>query len=268
MTDPVSVDAILSFLTLPSEPQTDRLDQFEREYSIQIPARLRDFWNRTNGKWMSTADVWTVLKRDSIFSFAYDWLEDSIEDWSEDWKENPGEYQDTSLYQLSKVPKERWPDYADNYLLIGSDFAAGICLFGIRLADLDQDDPPVYYQHECDDPMIWKPLYDQPLSAFLLAILCDVLACEIYHTAKPTLEENGWKWNKYEGLETIRSQLSERGMDFLHILDTCPAWTSMSGEEGRCFLDEESKILYILIRGANGDRLCVISRREKKENRK
>ena len=83
-----------------------------------------------------------------------------------------------------------------NYLVIGSDYAAGIVEFGLRVEDLGQDDPPVYMQHEANPRTQWDPAYET-LTDYLREVTLNALALVEYSTAEEEIEECGWRYTDY-----------------------------------------------------------------------
>lgn len=168
----------------------DALLQAEQEKNIKLPPVLFEFLSLTADSLLfKTADIWTE-KLNSLF-FSYDGIQEWIDGDKEYWEKEPEKYADNEYYQLYKTPKEQWGERVSNYLLIGSDYGAGIAKFGIRLEEIGQEDPPVYMLFE-DDPITdWK-IYDQRLSDFLMRSLCDVLCCGEYDTAQRVLGKMGW----------------------------------------------------------------------------
>lgn len=63
----------------------------------------------------------------------------------------------------------------DNYLQIGSDYAAGVVFYGIKENNLVLENPPVYMLHEADELSEWK-LITNTLSEYLMCVLLDALA--------------------------------------------------------------------------------------------
>lgn len=164
---------------------------------IVIPSILREFLSLAiNYSLFSTSDIWVS----PYIHFLYDDIEEMIEEEKEYWENNSDDNIENEYYKFYKLPKDNWEKIVPNYLLIGSDFAAGIVEFGICITDLDKNNPPVYINHECDLISEWK-LFSDSLSSFLMKIFCDVLSCEMYDTAVEVLEDDGWNvdtLSKYE----------------------------------------------------------------------
>ena len=161
----------------------------------RLPALLNDFLSRAyNSSLFKTADIWT--KHPAWTS--YEVLEERVEEDREYYEEHPEELEeDDPFAPFFKLSKEQWPTLVENYLEIGSDYAAGVVEFGIREADLDQADPVVYMLHEVDAPTGWKR-FSATLSDYLKYVLCAVLCCETYETGMEVLEEAGWSFEEIE----------------------------------------------------------------------
>lgn len=122
-----------------------------------------------------------------------------------------------------------------DYLLIGSDFSAGIMEFGICVVDLDKNDPPVYMHHECDSITEWK-LYTETVSEFLMRVFCEVLICEMYDTAMDTLKGEGWN-----AVTLSKEELHDYEIDF-DAMTKYPAFYDAEALLG-CTYDEDNQIL-------------------------
>lgn len=168
----------------------DALAQAERENNLKLPPALFEFLSlAADSPLFSTADIWT--KKRFFLWFLYRDIQDWIDCDKDYWEREPWKYADNEYYQLYKLPKEQWGDRVPNYLLIGSDFGAGISKMGIRLDELDRDDPPVYMYIEGNPLANWTML-DGHVSGFLMRCICDVLCCGEYDTGAEVLEKLGW----------------------------------------------------------------------------
>lgn len=220
-----------------TEPVGEKfINGIEEKYNIKLPKCLRDFYIVAyKCPLLSTADIWT----DGI-SFFYEAIEEEIKDFEEDYKDNPEEGADDEYYQftqfLSKIPKEQWPEHVTNYLEIGSDYSAGVAEYGICVKDLGKEDPPVYYLHEANEITDWKPLCST-LSEYFMLVLCDVLMCKRYNTARHILTQAGFNFNlcKYDELEETSKKL---GIDLSTLKEQV-----MSNGKVTCGYDEEKKML-------------------------
>jgi hypothetical protein len=142
-----------------------------------------------------------------------------IDDRKNRWSKRPGKYE-RSLYDLFQLPVEEWSRMVDNYLVIGSDYAGGMGEFGIRIEDLQKDDPPVYWHKDADSFSMWK-LGHEKLSDFLLNVLIEALACVDYQSAEYELETKGWRYEEYFDLKKDdwvagKSVLKRYGIEYLY----------------------------------------------------
>lgn len=160
----------------------------------RLPALLNDFLSRVyHQPLFRTADIWT----DRSDWYSYEVIEERIEEDRAYYEEHPEELEQDGYAPFFRLPRDQWPTLVENYLEIGSDYAAGVVEFGIRETDLGQADPCIYMLHEADAPIGWKQFSDT-LSSYLKYVLCAVLCCESYHTGKNVLEKAGWKYTECE----------------------------------------------------------------------
>lgn len=156
---------------------------------------------------------------------------------------------ENAFYPYSKLPKEQWLELVDNYLQIGSDYAAGVVFYGIKENDLVLENPPVYMLHEADELSEWK-LIANTLSEYLMCVLLDALAGVEYSTAQDVLNENGWEFyeEEFENEEEVKEQLSKRKIDFSAMGKNMTFYGEADSFYRYCF-DEEEKIFYMVING-------------------
>lgn len=220
-----------------------RLEEFEKENNVKLPSLLLEFLSLAwDNSLFSTADIWTT--ESPFLFFFYEEIEEEIEERKEEWEENPEDCAEDEYFQLFQMPKEQWISHVSNYLEIGSDYAAGVVNFGIRTEDLTQENPPVYMLHEEADSLTdWKIL-DNSLLDYFMRVLCDVLVCVEYDTAKRVLQKAGWSFYEYDNLEETQQQLSQRRID----LSAMKKYSSLYDvdEFYRCCYDEEEKILFVI----------------------
>lgn len=224
----------------------EELELFEQDNHLKLPKLLFDFLSLVrNEELLSTSDIW--VDSDSLPYFSYQYIEDGIEDCKEDF-DDPEFCKGNAFYPYSKVPKERWPELVENYLQIGSDYAAGVVFYGIKEKELVLENPPVYMLHEADELTDWK-LISNTLSEFLMCIVLDALAGVEYTTAEDVLSENGWEFleEEYGDEQEVRGQLSKKNID----LSAMKKIMSCYGEVGsfyRCCFDEEERAFYLVIK--------------------
>ena len=206
--NPTPLD-LLGFLGCTERKGETFLKEFASEHNVKLPPLLFDFLSLAwEHPLFDTSDLWVSDR----LGFYYETLEEMIEEWAEDWKENPQDYEDDFLYQISRIPKEQWPERIPDYLQIGSDYSAGVVTVGICVSDLDQPDPPVYRLHEADEENDWI-IMDESLSMFLMRVLADTLSCSEYNTAMRVLEKAGWQCSKTESMSEAQEWASELGID-------------------------------------------------------
>lgn len=224
---------ILKLLGYTTPVGKENLTHAEQEKQLKLPSVLFEFWSLAqNCPLLSTADIWTT-NLDSL-CLLYEEIQEIIDEDKEYW--DKGDYTDNEYFQLYKLPKEQWESCVPDFLLIGSDYGAGVVQFGIRLSDLKQADPPVYVNHECDSLSDWR-LWEKHLSDFLMQVLCDALCCGEYQTAERALQKAGWAAHKLH-----REDLSEGNLDMSAMLK----WRSTYGADAVCgcvYREEEQTLL-------------------------
>lgn len=228
-----------------TEPEAkEELELFEKENHIKLPKLLFNFLSLVRNKeLLSTADIW--VDSDSLPYFSYQYIEEGIEDCKGDY-DDPEFREQNAFYPYFKIPKEQWPEFVDNYLQVGSDYAAGVVFYGIKEKELIQENPPVYMLHEADPLEDWK-LIAPTLSEYLMCILLDALAGVEYRTAQEVLNENGWEFyeEEYKDEKEVKEQLAKRKID-LSLMKKNISFYGVDSFYRYCF-DEEEKIFYMVI---------------------
>lgn len=156
---------------------------------------------------------------------------------------------------LSRMEEQKKNGTFGDCLEIGSDYGAGIVTFGLRLEDMDKDDPPVYLHHEADAPRQWRDAYPS-VSEFLMDVLLTALTLLMYGTAEEALEELDWEYSDYfmecmeaiddedaddeSGSEVTEETLIKKGIDPAQV-----QWHTCT-YEGKvfCCWDEEANKFY------------------------
>lgn len=209
----------------------------DQQKGIVLPAVFNDFLSLAiNTNLFSTSDVWVQTRM--LICFLYDDIEENIEDEKEYWENDNSDADKSEYYKFYKLPKEQWKEIVPNYLLIGSDFAAGVVEFGICVTDLHKSDPPVYMNHECDSICEWK-LYANSISEFLMQVFCDIVSCEMYDTAMDVLEDAGWN------VDTLsEEEFDDYEIDFDSMVKypSCYDGNALLG----CAYDEDKNILLVV----------------------
>lgn len=240
-----------------TEPIAEKeLELFEKDNRLKLPELLFDFLSLVrNEELLSTADVW--VDSDSLPYFSYQYIEDGIEDCRDDF-DDPEFCKENAFYPYSKITKEQWSELVDNYLQIGSDYAAGVVFYGIKENELVLENPPVYMLHEADELSEWK-LIANTLSEYLMCVLLDALAGVEYSTAQDVLNENGWEFyeEEFDNEEEVRDQLSKRKIDLSAMGKNMTFYGAADSFYRYCF-DEEENIFYMVI----NDTLIMIIKAE------
>lgn len=204
-----------------------------------------------------TSDLWTGKMSHGVCipGTFYEELREAIEDRKDRWPKRMGRYEKT-LYALSQLPPEDWPGLVEDYLLIGSDYAGGMGVFGVRMGDLSEEDPPVYWKK---DGAGWK-LENEKLSDFLRAVLTEVLACGDYQTAEDALEPMGWRFEEYYDVKkedwiASKAVLKRYGISY-------PELKRYRGSSGTvfCCYDESRNVFFTGATEEGALSLCAISR--------
>lgn len=193
-----------------------------------------------NNPLLKTADFWSNGKFLSLYQ---DYIEQGIEDECDDWTEDPDSYKDDTYYQFSLLPRERWSEKVSEFLVIGSDFGAGIVRFGIRQEQLHENNPPVFMNHEANDITDWRLRWNS-VSDYLLEVVYDCLWETCYDTAHRVLKNNGWKCKKLTSSTDIQSLLDENGIDSASLHRIGTSYLDASESLAGCY-DKQKQVLYM-----------------------
>ncbi len=221
----------------------EELEAFEKETNQKLPQKLFEFLSvAMHHPLFSTADIWAA-DRGPFLHFFYEEIEEGIDDCKGDWEEDPEVCSENAFYPFSQLPREQWSEHVPNYLLIGSDYAAGVVEYGIRKEDLSQENPSVYVQHEANPLTDWKLYYDT-LEGYLMRVLCDILVGAEYDIPKRALKNAEWEFYDYSGKEELEQELSKSNISLSKTKNYCSGF-----EEDvcyRCCYNEEEKVVYIV----------------------
>lgn len=223
----------------------EELEQFKKDNHLKLPTMLFNFLSfAQHNPLFSTADIWTGDNDNLLPYFFYEYIEGGIEDCREDF-DDPEFCAGNVFYIYFKAPKEQWSELVSNYLLIGSDYAAGVVHLGIEEKDLTLENPPVYLLHEADTLADWKLLFTK-LSDYLMAVVLDVLACKYYSTAERVLHKKGWEFCKdeYANEEEVKERLAKNTIDLSAMAKHISCFNPDSFY--RCCFDEEMEALYLV----------------------
>ena len=241
------------------------LEKLKQEKQISLPKAYTEFMElMVDCPLLGTSNLW-IGKMEHKMSACipctfYDQLQEMIDDRKGRWSKRPGRYE-RSLYDLFQLPAEEWLQAVDNYLVIGSDYAGGMGEFGIRIEDLQKDDPPVYWHKDADDFSMWK-LENEKISDFLLNVLIEALACVDYQSAEYELETKGWRYEEYFDLKkddwvASKSVLKRYGIDY----PTIKKYKASSGKVFCCY-DEDRNALFVGSTAEGEISLSAINRNE------
>lgn len=241
------------------------LEKLKQEKQISLPKAYIEFMElmadcpllRTSNLWIGKMEHKTSARIPCTF---YDQLQEMIDDRKDRWSKRMGKYE-KSLYELSQLPAEEWPERVEDYLVIGSDYAGGMGEFGIRMGELERDDPPVYWHKSGDDFSAWKPECER-LSDFLLNVLIEALACVDYQTAEYALETKGWQYEEYFDLKkddwvASKSVLKRYGIDYTVV----KKYKANSGKVFCCY-DEDRNVIFVGSTAEGEISLSAINRSE------
>lgn len=229
-------------------------ETFERKNNLKLPDCLFEFLCLANqSPLFSTADIWTECEP----RFSYTDIEERIEEDKDDWQEHPKDCAEDEYFQYFQLPKEQWPTRVSNYLQIGSDFGAGVVTFGIRLEDLPQENPPVYLLNEASSLENWTQISDS-LSEFLMSVMCDILSCVMYDTAKHVLPKLGWRVQTCMNSEEVKRGLSENNID----LSAMKKYKSFYGDhvDAYCGYDEQTQTILVITTHSDTYKSVIISK--------
>ena len=224
------------------------LEKLKQDKNIVLPKTYTEFMElMVDCPLLGTSNLWVGKMAHTGVAIIpmtfYDQLREMIDDRKGQWSKRPGKYE-RSLYELFQLPAEEWPEKIDNYLVIGSDYASGMGVFGIHMEELRKNDPPVYWHKEGDSFSTWK-LENERLSDFLRNVLIEALACVDYQSAEYALEEKGWRYEEYFDLKkddwvATKSVLKRYGIDYSII----KKYKANSGKVFCCY-DEDRNAFFV-----------------------
>ena len=203
------------------------VSSYEAAAGFQLPAALRDYLLAC-GKASLNESLHPILAPDKDakpfgghLSFSHDYIEDAMLDLRRH-NETGNEEQE----RLWALPKERWGEQLDNYLLFWRE-NQGCWYAGIRKQDLDQPDPVVYFNDK-DDMYSWAP-FANSIHSFLLATILE------------NLEEEADS-DEIEDPAKIQEVLSQSGVDLQRL---CEPYPFPGGRFCRTCLDTGTNTLYV-----------------------
>lgn len=155
-------------------------------------------------------------------TFSHDFIEDEMQDYRK--RDEAGNEEQERVWAL---PKERWDEQVENYLLFWWE-NQGCWHAGIRKQDLDQPNPPVYFNDE--DTMYHWAIFSDSIQSFLIAMLLEAA------------REAGAEVRTTEDPEVMRAFLEKNGVDFARLQEPYPF---PGGRFAHTCLDAENDRLYV-----------------------
>lgn len=259
----LSAVEILNILGYRQPTGKNWLEKLEQEKNIKLPKVYSDFMKlMSDCPLLGTSNLWIgEMSHGTCVPWTlYESLQTEIADHKDCWPKRPGKYE-KALLELSQFPPTEWPAKLDNYLLIGSDYANGIGVFGVLMQDLVQDDPPVYWHKDSDAFNIWKP-ENEKISDFLLNVLIEALACVDYQSAEQSLKAKGWRYEEYYDLKkddwvASKAVLKRYGINYSELTK----YKANSGKVFCCYAVDKNAIFVGSTEGGEIS-LSVINRNE------
>ena len=200
---------------------------YEAATGIRLPAALREYYLACGKAGLNHAlhEIFIPDRAAKPFggrlTFSYDHIEEDLKH----FKETGGRgYEE--LAKLHTLPRERWGEVTDNYLLFWCE-NQGCWYAGIKAEDVAQSNPTVYYNDQ-DDMYSWAPFADS-VQSFLLSIVIENLEEEVYP-------------DEIEDPAEIQKALSEGSVDFRRL---CEPYPFPGGRFAHTCLDTENDTLYV-----------------------
>ena len=212
----------------------DLVSAYEASAGIRLPAALRDYYLACGKASLNdTLHPMRVPDKDARpfggrLTFSHDYIEDAMLDYRRH-NETGNEEQE----RLWALPKERWSERQDNYLLFWCE-NQGCWYAGIKAEDLAQPNPAVYFNDQ-DTMYHWAPFADS-VQSFLLSISLENLE----ETTSP---------DEIDDPAGIQKLLAEDGVDFQRLQEPYPF---PGGRFCHTCLDTETNTLYVYGEEAEG----------------
>jgi len=215
----------------------EKLKFIEEKYNVILPDVFKQFMYCTNDM-LETADVWDY-EQEHPFYFLYDWISITI---NGILKENGRIDENSEYFSFASLPISKWNNFVDDYMIIGSDYAAGIVYFGIKRTDLNKENPSVYMYHEMNSITDWSLMYNY-LSDYFLTVVCDAISCECYDTAQRVLKNYDWNYEIYNtGLKEI---LNKYGIIPDNFQKLSSMYRTSENDWVSCCYDSEENVIFI-----------------------
>lgn len=208
----------------------EEIRETEERLGVRIPSAYRHYL-KVCGKASLNQELHRLLPpsaKEFGICFSYDLVQTCIEEeWLSEWEEE-GPDPENPFYQIHQLPREEWGKITGNYLVIWIE-NQGCFHAGIRVEDLNQDNPAVYITTD-DSYFEWQQISNSTQS-FLLSMLMEA----VYYRADDTLE----------GDEEIQKYFQENEVDTKELL---PKEAPFLCSYIRTFLDASKHVfgLYLL----------------------
>ncbi len=261
----LSAAGILRRLGFGQPVHTEWLEKLKQTYPL--PKVYEEFLTlAANCPVLGTSDLWTGKMAHGMSAphgTFFDQLQEEISDRTGRWRTPPTQYE-SALLALAPLPREQWP--LKDYLLIGSDYACGVAVFGIRAEDLSQNDPPVWQHTDWSEFSDWK-IESETVSDFLRRALFEALAGVDYDTAGDALEKMGWRCEEYFDPEagdwaTPKTVLKQQGISYRK-LKKYPSQVINEGPVFCCY--DEVRNVFFVGSSEDGEMLLTAVNREDAE---
>ena len=204
----------------------EQIASYEASAGIRLPKVFREYL-RTCGN----ASLNRMLHRIQMpdpgaepfkdnLTFSYEYVADAL-DCNDPEDDSPEEK------KLRALPRERWGEVVDDYLLICVE-NEGSWMAGIRKQDLDQPDPPVW--REDGDSIHWVEMHGS-VSALLMGVMIETI-----------LVESEAESDYIDQPQEIQAVLKKHGVDFARLKGPTPF---VGGEQVHTCLDTKSNTLFV-----------------------
>lgn len=246
-----AIDILDIFDNIPKKSDINKkLELIEEKYNIILPTVYKQFMCSSN-EMLETADVWNY-EEEQPFYFLYDWINITI---NEILEENGKIDDDSEYFSFASLPISKWNNLVDDYMIIGSDYSAGIVYFGIKKTDLNKENPPVYMYHEMNSITDWNLMYNH-LSDYFLTVVCDAISGECYNTAQEVLKDYDWNYEICE--EGLNDILNKYGIMLNNLQKFSSMYKTSENDWISCSYDSEEKILFIFQYKENNMKIYMI----------
>ena len=226
-------------------PEAD-VQAAEARLGVALPPRYRAFLLAYGGDAVNSH--FNQISEPEQICTTYEILEEELPEWEPEFQKalrdgTEARYEDNDYFRLWRLPKDRWGEVTDNYVLIWFE-NQGVWSAGWRLEDLlaGVPDPPVYMSTE-DDYVTYQKV-TEGIEDFLFEMLRE--AAHGWHGAP-----------RLTGCQEIRDALAGAGVDPEALRPRGQA----SGNGGLAvFLDAEREQAGFCFAAEDYQELCLVSR--------